>query len=212
MTRRRRPDAAWGAAAALLRRRRGSRRALTLLAAALLAWALWDRVSGTARRGDGARYDQSAPAVMQVIDGDTFRARFDDGESTLVRMIGIDAPELRPRDGAPSAHWADEAEAYLRSRLDGARVVLRVDPGEPRDRYGRLLAYVYPTDGEDLNLTLIAGGHAYAYRTIAHERARQYEQAENEARRRGEGLWANVTDAQMPEWRQAWLKRRSDAR
>ncbi len=40
----------------------------------------------------------------------------------------------------------------------------------------------------------------------------QFEQAENEARKKGRGLWSDVTEKQMPPWRQKWLAKQRDER
>ena len=81
-------------------------------------------------------------------------------------------------------------------------VTLRLDATQTRDKYRRLLAYVYVGDAENVNLALVRDGHAYAHRVFTHSLRRQFEQAEDEVRRKGTGLWADVTDEQMPAWRQ----------
>lgn len=84
--------------------------------------------------------------VARVIDGDTIELA--GGE--LVRYIGVDAPETRRRIGA---RWIEDPEPFGREAteanrrwVEGRRVRLEYDV-ERRDRYGRLLAYVY-VDGE----------------------------------------------------------------
>jgi endonuclease YncB( thermonuclease family) len=73
-------------------------------------------------------------AVERVIDGDTFV--LDGGER--VRIIGVDAPEV----GEP---FADRATAFLAALIKDKPIFLELDAGE-RDRFGRLLAYVYVED------------------------------------------------------------------
>lgn len=100
--------------------------------------------------GDGDSADPSGPltaTVSHVVDGDTIEVELPDGSREDVRYIGIDTPEtVKPGEpvecGGPRAHDANE-------RLVGGRAVrLRFD-AERRDRYGRLLAYVYvPRPGE----------------------------------------------------------------
>ena len=127
------------------------------------------------------------------------------GESESVRLIGIDAPEMRPKEGGPPAYFARQATDYLKKRLDGRRVTLRLPETRTRDRYGRLLAYVYLDDSEDVNESLVAGGYAYADRRFAHDLRPQFERAEGAARSKRRGLWAGVEKAQMPEWRRRWM-------
>jgi micrococcal nuclease len=125
---------------------------------------------------------------------------------TRVRLLGVDAPELQ-RDGQPAPdHWADRAAAYTRARAAGKFVTLQLDQPQTRDKYDRVLAYVYLSDTDCLNADLIRDGQAYADRRFKHTFKPQYELAENEARKKGRGLWKDVTVEQMPPWRQEWLK------
>ena len=74
-----------------------------------------------------------------------------------MRYIGVDTPET-VKPGAPVDCYGPEASARNHELVEGRRVRLRFDD-ELRDRYGRLLAYVYV--GETLvNAALIRGGYA----------------------------------------------------
>jgi endonuclease YncB( thermonuclease family) len=91
--------------------------------------------------------------VSKVIDGDTFDCIFSNGSKETIRLIGIDAPELDSNDG-------EEAKHYLESVLnDSSNVEIELDVQE-RDKYGRLLAYVYIYGGTMLNKLLLEDGHA----------------------------------------------------
>src|SRR5918997_285103 len=84
----------------------------------------------------------AAPAVRveRVIDGDTIQVHID-GRSERVRYIGVDTPEA-----TTFTECFGPAAAAANRRLLAGRMV-RLDYGaEPRDRYGRLLAYVYVGD------------------------------------------------------------------
>ena len=95
--------------------------------------------------------------VVHVIDGDTFDARVSSGRIERVRVLGADTPETKdPRK--PVQCFGPEASAYSKSRLDGRRVQLETD-AETRDKYGRLLAYVY-VDGRRYEDELLAAGYA----------------------------------------------------
>jgi len=122
--------------------------------------------------------------VERVIDGDTIVLSTGD----RVRYIGIDTPELRAKD--PTIRfWARRAHAANEILLLGAQVhiVLGVDP---RDRYGRLLAYVY-ADGEFVNLQLIEQGLATTMTITPNvDYAADFQAAELEARRLGHGMWS----------------------
>jgi micrococcal nuclease len=120
--------------------------------------------------------------VVSVTDGDTLRVQLDGGRLERVRLIGIDAPE-RGR-----CHYA-QATAGARRLADDRRVVLHGDPTQAtRDRYGRLLAYVWLPGGRDLGYQLVRGAFAKSYvydrpfsRLAAYRRA--------EAAAGGKGIW-----------------------
>jgi micrococcal nuclease len=160
---------------------------------------------------DLQRFDRAEAVVRRVVDGDTINVSLGDGQGeesvVVVRLIGVDAPEL----GA-GEHYAAESAGYVRQRVEGQRVLLRLQRNRTRDRYGRLLAYVWISDAECLNHALVRDGQAYADRRFAHLYETVYATAENEARRRGVGLWREVRFDQMPVWRQRWLGEMSEKR
>lgn len=198
-----------------LRRRRWTRRGVFVALVLLALSTFLDRFGVFNYRGDDwGNYDRRPVVVTSVIDGDTLRVcRSPTADDEPVRLLGIDAPEMTPADGrAGPDHWAAEASAYLQRALggggSGATVTLRLDSTQTRDKYRRLLAYAYVGDAENLNLAMVRDGHAYAHRMFPHSLRRQFEQAEDEARGKGRGLWADVKEPQMPAWRQRWLAER----
>jgi endonuclease YncB( thermonuclease family) len=121
--------------------------------------------------------------VARVIDGDT--VRLDD--DTSVRLIGINCPELGY--GARTAEpFAERARDTL-SRLIGSGPV-RVVPGtETRDRYGRLLAYLFAAK-VDLQLELLKRGLASVVAIPPNiERLSTYQDAQRRAREQAIGIW-----------------------
>ena len=170
-----------------------------------------DRAGCFRYRGDDWRtFDHKSFLVSHVADGDTIVVRpTGGGAETRVRLIGVDAPELHSsEDGGRPDHWADEARRYTASRVELKPVTLRLEQTETRDRYKRLLAYVYVDDSDNLNLELVRDGQAYADRRFRHSMRSQFERAEGEARRARRGLWKDLSKSQMPPWRQEWLDRR----
>jgi micrococcal nuclease len=95
--------------------------------------------------------------VLSVVDGNTLKVRLDNGREETVRMTLIDTPETKhPKLGVQP--FGKEASEFTTSRLTGKDVLLELDVQE-RDRYGRVLAYVWL--GEQLfNQTLIEEGLA----------------------------------------------------
>jgi endonuclease YncB( thermonuclease family) len=193
-----------------LRRRRRVRWATAILVTALLLAGLASRYAHVGYHGDDWQaFDHRPYIVASVVDGDTVHIRppgLMGGDLTTVRLLGIDAPEVHSRDELPPDYWASNATEALADLVDGAKIIIRLDQTETRDRYGRLLAYLYESDGDNLNLRLVADGHVYADRRFRHTLRRQFEQTENDARQKKLGLWKRVSTEQMPAWRQRWLE------
>lgn len=126
--------------------------------------------------------------VSRVVDGDTIE--IDTGER--VRYIGINAPEsVKPNSSVEC--FGFESGVYNKQLVEGKRVRLEKDVSE-RDKYGRLLRFVYLEDGTLVNGKLVHGGYAYADTfppDIA--KADELKQAQREARASGRGLWAEST-------------------
>src|SRR5215218_9248099 len=132
---------------------RALRHTLLALVAALCGALCGCSAPAAERSGDGATV-----RVARVVDGDTIRVELPSGEEA-VRYIGIDTPEsVKP--GAPVECFAKRASAFNERLVAGERVRLVRDV-EERDRYGRLLAYVYrQRDGLFVNAELVRGGYA----------------------------------------------------
>jgi micrococcal nuclease len=126
--------------------------------------------------------------VLRVVDGDTIRVRLD-GRTERVRYIGIDTPEsVKP--GTAVQCFAKRASA-ANAALVAGRSVRLVGDVERRDRYGRLLAYVYrEPDGAFVNARLVRDGYARPLTiapNVAH--ARELADLARQARRARRGLW-----------------------
>jgi micrococcal nuclease len=125
---------------------------------AACAVALCAAVCGCSATTGDEEADTDTVRVVRVVDGDTIRVALPSGEEA-VRYIGIDTPEsVKP--GAPVECFAKKASAFNARLVDGERVKLVYDV-ERRDRYGRLLAYVYRVrDGLFVNAELVRRGFA----------------------------------------------------
>jgi micrococcal nuclease len=148
-----------------------------LAAASLGGWWL-------GRHGPGAASE--AAVVTKVSDGDTIEVRIG-ARTDVVRLLGVDTPETH-HPTKPVECFGPEAAAYTTARLTGRTVELESDV-EPRDIYGRRLAYVY-MDGERFNDELLAGGYAQLLvipPNGAHARTMLAE--ELAAKRERRGLW-----------------------
>jgi micrococcal nuclease len=124
--------------------------------------------------------------VTHVVDGDTIRVALG-GRAERVRLIGLDAPEIAHAP-QPAECFGPAAFRFTRRSLDGRSVAIEFDV-ERRDRFGRLLAYVFHR-GRLFNGTLVSRGFAVE-RAYPPNLARQVvlREAEEEARRNRRGLW-----------------------
>jgi len=130
--------------------------------------------------------DGETTRVADVIDGDTIEV----GGGRRVRLIGVDTPETKHPDKGVQC-YGREASAYTARLLPrGTRVRLVADV-EERDRYDRLLAYVWRvSDGLFVNAALARDGYARPLTippNVAH--TQQLTDLAARARERGRGLW-----------------------
>jgi micrococcal nuclease len=124
---------------------------------------------------------------VRVTDGDTVRVELASGREERVRYIGIDTPE--PTTGECFADEATEAN----ERLVAGREVRLVPGQEERDRYGRLLAYVFAGD-VFVNARLLRAGYAEPLVVRPNDRfAERFAALARDARREGRGLWASCS-------------------
>ena len=127
--------------------------------------------------------------VVEVVDGDTIRVKLGKTVET-VRLIGVDTPETKHPDKGVEC-YGPEASERTKTLIDTGTVVRLERDANTRDRYGRLLAYVYRArDGLFVNETLLIEGFARALpfddTPAFHDR---FALAEDAARRAGVGLW-----------------------
>lgn len=133
--------------------------------------------------------------VTGVVDGDAVHVRLENGKEEKVRFIGVDTPEST-REVEP---YGKEAAAYTTKRLNGQTVYLELDVGE-RDKYGRLLAYVWlsppENDGEAevrakmFNAELLLEGYAQVMTVPPNVKyADLFAKLQREAREAEKGLW-----------------------
>ena len=140
-------------------------------------------------------------SVVRVVDGDTIRVRLANGRTERVRLIGMDTPEVYEsekleRDVRESGRSRAEIQAlgrlasdFTRRSLDGRSVGLELDV-QIRDRYGRLLAYVWFANGTLFNALILREGYAQIL-TIPPDvkYVELFVACQREARENNRGLW-----------------------
>lgn len=130
--------------------------------------------------------------VVSVADGDTIKVSLND-KTESIRIIGIDTPEtVDPR--SPIQCFGREASNKMKELVSGKTVYLEGDPSQDdRDKYKRLLRFVFLSDGTDVGLSMIKDGfaHEYTYDKL-YKYQTEYVAAQREARDNHRGLWSDV--------------------
>lgn len=129
--------------------------------------------------------------VTRVVDGDTVDVSID-GKVERIRIIGINTPEtVDPRKTVEC--FGVEASSQAKTLLSGKSVRLEIDSSQgERDKYGRLLRYIFLEDRTNFGLKMIQDGYAYEYTyDLPYKYQAEYKNAQKEAEKNKTGLWGN---------------------
>jgi micrococcal nuclease len=158
--------------------------ALLLIATAILLRP-WDLGHDPAADDEASRH--LTGRVTRAVDGDTLEVAIDGGSTETVRLIGVDTPETVKPD-TPVQCFGPRASAFEHHTVEGHRVRLLTGV-EPRDYYGRLLAYVW-IEGGFLESELLRRGYARILTFHPNDRfAHRFEGIAQRAAKAGKGLW-----------------------
>ena len=129
-------------------------------------------------------------SVVEFTDGDTITVNMD-GTKEKVRFIGVDTPETHdPRKAVQCFGLA--AATFTKTILGTNKVRLEADPQNTnRDRYSRLLRYVYLPDGRLVNAEIIKQGYGFAYTSFPFEKLEEFKNYQTEAQAKKLGLWGS---------------------
>ncbi len=132
--------------------------------------------------------DSTVVQVVRVTDGDTIQVCCIAGQREKVRYIGINTPETKhPSKGVE--YFGKEASEANRKLVDGKSVSLEFDV-QQRDRYKRLLAYVYLKDGTFVNAWLVERGYAQVMTVPPNVKYQKlFLKLERQVREARRGLW-----------------------
>ncbi len=151
---------------------------------------------------DWDTYHNNRFIVNQVNDGDTIYLDLYDSiacrSKTRVRLIGVDTPELAS-DRSPAMPYAEKARDYVTQLCLNREVIIKLEPNRSchRDKYKRLLAYIYLTEDSMLNEKLIREGYGWADIRHEHLYDKRFEKLYKIARKNKIGLW-DLADPQLP--------------
>ncbi len=126
--------------------------------------------------------------VTSFSDGDTISVDMN-GVTEKVRLIGVDTPETHdPRKEVQC--YGQAASAFTKQLIGANRVRLQADPENTnRDRYKRLLRYVYLPNGQLVNAEIIKQGFGFAYVYFPFSKLEEFKTYQKEAESKGLGLW-----------------------
>ncbi|HSX30120.1 MAG TPA: thermonuclease family protein [Candidatus Saccharimonadales bacterium] len=134
--------------------------------------------------------------VTRFVDGDTIAVDMH-GHDETIRMIGVDTPETHKPD-APVQCYGPAASSYVKHLIGTSQVRLEADPESTnRDRYQRLLRYVYLPDGRLVELESIKNGYGFAYTQFPFTKSDQFVAAQQAAKTQVKGLWTNCQPFQL---------------
>lgn len=136
---------------------------------------------------------QSNPGLYSIdhfIDGDTIAVKMN-GKSESVRLIGVDTPETH-KPNTPVQCYGPAAAAFTKNLIGSQQVRLQADSlSTGRDRYNRLLRYVYLPDGRLVEAELIKNGYGFAYTQFPFAKSAEFVQYQDKASSSHKGLWGN---------------------
>jgi micrococcal nuclease len=136
--------------------------------------------------------------VTKVIDGDTIKVEIN-GKNETVRLIGIDSPETTdPRRSIQC--FGKEASDKAKEILINKNIFLEKDPTQgDKDKYSRLLRFVFLEDGTNFNKFMVSEGyaHEYTYQNNPYKYQQDFKDAQKTARENKKGLWADNACAIM---------------
>ena len=174
------------------RRRKSSAITLILAVISLVAY-LGQEFGWLAEAKKGVIENQPGQyKIIRFSDGDTISVDMS-GKTETIRMIGVDTPETRdPRK--PVQCYGPAASAFTKNFIGDKPVRLSADSlSSNRDRYDRLLRYVYLPDGTLLNEKLIRDGYGFYYPYFPFTKSKEFEVAQTQAKAENKGLWGNCT-------------------
>lgn len=150
-------------------------------------------ISETTKKAPAPKPAPKLYRVTSITDGDTIKVDID-GKIETIRFIGMDTPETKdPRK--PVQCYGKEASSRMQHYVQSKSVALEADASQGnRDKYDRLLRYVFLEDGTNVALQMIREGYAHEY---TYDKPYKYQAAfkaaEATAKANGSGFWATNT-------------------
>lgn len=129
-------------------------------------------------------------SIASFVDGDTIGVNMN-GHVEKVRFVGVDTPETH-KPNTPVQCYGPAASAFTKNLIGTNHVRLVSDSlSTDRDRYNRLLRYVYLPNGTLVNEQLIQNGYGFYYPYFPFTKADQFAADQESAKAAHKGLWGN---------------------
>ena len=126
--------------------------------------------------------------VIEVIDWDTIKIKFlDSGIIEILRLIWVDTPETKHPFKDVEKYWV-ESSNFTKKELLWKKVYLEIDKNNFRDKYSRLLGFVF-LDWENFNKKLIEYGYWRSYLQYDFKYFLDFEKAEKLAKKQKVWIW-----------------------
>lgn len=177
-------------------RRRKQSTVVTLLVAVVTILVWYGQTHGWFAAAEQAAQNNQ-PGLYQVIrysDGDTITVNMNGTEETI-RFIGVDTPKTHdPRKKVQC--YGPAASAFTKNTISfaGSKVRLQADSlSSNRDRYDRLLRYVYLPDNTFMNLKIIRNGYGFYYPYFPFTKSAEFDKAQKQAKSERKGLWGSCS-------------------
>jgi endonuclease YncB( thermonuclease family) len=174
-------------------RRRPTKKLFGLLITALVALVSWYvQQHPTAPKAVLGTVTPGSYRVVSFSDGDTVTIDMN-GHNETIRFIGVDTPETHdPRKAVQC--FGKAASAFTKQTIGTGSVRLEADAlSSNRDRYNRLLRYVYTQQGVLVNAEIIKQGYGFAYTGFPFTKSDEFVALQTQAREGNKGLWQSCT-------------------
>ncbi len=159
----------------------------------VLSWSIFfaERAGWIDAAGPAAQRDQPGLySVAHFVDGDTIAVNMN-GHVEKVRFVGVDTPETH-KPNTPVQCYGPAAAAFTKTTIGQHKLRLVSDPlSTDRDRYDRLLRYVYLDDGTLVNQKLIQNGYGFYYPYFPFSKSKLFAADQQVAQMAHKGLWGN---------------------
>src|SRR5699024_1265015 len=140
---------------------------------------------------DTQELEKDEVTVNYVVDGDTVNVTLPNGSKESVRLLLIDTPESK-HPNKPKQPYGEEASEFAKETLSEGQTVT-LEKGDPeRDKYDRLLGYIWIDDNTNFNQLMIEEGFArVAYIQEPNTKyLEQFKEAEKQAENEGRNIWS----------------------